>query len=288
MTAERATAVDGRWVAPEIDAPTSGRRRTQPLFAVGVAILGLLVVFAVVVPFVAPDAIATDPLNAFRPPSRDHLFGTDKYGRDLLARAAHAARLDLWLGTLIAVVATVGGSLIGLVAGFWGGRVDELVMRCTDVLLAFPGFVLALMLVTVLGRSIWSVTVAVSISYIPYFVRLTRAEVLAQRELEYVDAARLAGNGRFRIAARHVLPNSLRPSLVQATLVAGWAITTVGGLAFLGIGIRPPTAEWGVMVSEGANDLLSGYWWTALVPGALIVLAAAGFQFIGDDLGRRT
>ena len=158
-------------------------------------------------------------------------------------------------------------------------------MRRTYVVLAFPGFVLALVLVAVLGNSIPNVMVAVAAAYIPYFVRLTRAEVLSQRELEYVDGARLAGNSRWRIAFRHVLPNSLRPSLVQATLVAGWSILTVAGLAFLGVGIRPPTPEWGVMVAEGAPDIITGQWWTALFPGGLIVLAVMAFHFIGDEFG---
>ena len=136
-----------------------------------------------------------------------------------------------------------------------------------------------------IGNSIPNVVIAVTAAYIPYFIRLTRAQVLAERELEYVDGARLAGNGPWRIAFRHVMPNSMGPSFVQAALVAGWAILTVAGLAFLGVGIRPPTAEWGVMVDEGAPDIITGQWLTALFPGGMIVLAAMAFQFIGDDLG---
>ena len=267
------------------DTKTSLFRR-QPLLVVGIGLVVGFAVMAIIGPYLVADPLATDTANSFAPPSSDHLFGTDKYGRDVFARSVHAARLDLWLGVAIAFGATITGSLIGLIAGYWGGMVDEIVMRFTDVVLAFPGFVLALLLVTVMGGSATSVAIGVTVAYVPYFVRLTRAEVLKQRELEYVDAALLAGNRRSRVAVRHVLPNSLRPSLVQATLVAGWAITTVGGLAFLGVGIQPPTAEWGVMVAEGSNDILTGEWWTALFPGALIVLAAAAFQFIGDDLGR--
>jgi peptide/nickel transport system permease protein len=260
--------------------------RRQPLLAVGVVLLVAFAAMAIVGPLLVRDPLATDTSNVYASPSWRHLFGTDKFGRDVFARSVHAARLDLMLALVISVAATVTGSIIGLVAGYWGGVVDEVVMRITDVVLAFPGFVLALLFVTVLGGSTASVAVGVAIAYVPFFVRLTRAEVLAQRELEYVDAAVLAGNSRWRVALRHVLPNSLRPSLVQFTLVAGWAITTVGGLAFLGVGIQPPRPEWGVMVSEGSNDILIGIWWTALFPGALIVLAAAAFQFIGDDLGR--
>ena len=259
--------------------------RRKPLATVGLVILGAYVVLAAIDPFFVADPLITDPSSAYLPPSGEHLFGTDTYGRDVFARAVHAARLDLTIGATIALAAMAIGSLIGVIAGYWGGWVDEAVMRVTDVFLAFPGFVLALILVASTGNSVPNLLVAVTVAYVPNFVRLTRAEVLAQREMEYVDGARLAGNGPWRIAIRHVLPNSLRPALVQVTLVAGWAILTVAGLAFLGVGIRPPTPEWGVMVSEGAANVLTGQWWTALFPGGMIVLAVMAFHFIGDELG---
>ncbi len=259
--------------------------RTRPLATAGIVILAIYILLATVGPVFVPDPIQTDPSNALLGPGGEHLFGTDKFGRDVLARAIHAIRLDLSIGVVIAVAAMLIGSVIGVIAGYWGGLIDELVMRLTDIVLAFPGFVLALILVAVTGNTIPNVVVAVMVAYIPYFIRLTRAEALSQREMEYVDGARLAGNGALRTAFRHVLPNSIGPSLVQATLVAGWAILTVAGLAFLGVGIRPPTAEWGVMVAEGAPDIITGQWWTALFPGGMIVLAAMAFQFIGDEFG---
>lgn len=275
------------FVPPEIDATAhrASFARRKPLAVVGIVILGVYVLLALVGPALVGDPLTTDPANAYSAPSADHWFGTDKFGRDVFARAVHAARLDLSIGITIAVIAMVVGSVVGLIAGYFGGWVDEVLMRITDVVLAFPGFVLALILVAVIGNSIPNVVLAVTAAYVPYFIRLTRAEVLAQRELEYVDGARLAGNGRWRVAFRHVLPNSLRPSLVQVTLVAGWAILTVAGLAFLGVGIRPPTAEWGVMVAEGTPDIIIGNWWTALFPGGLIVLAVMAFHFIGDEFG---
>mgnify|MGYP001816721068 CR=1 FL=1 len=239
----------------------------------------------VIGPFFVDDPRATDPANFYQGPSGDNWFGTDKFGRDVFARVVHATRLDISIGVVIAVLAMAVGSTIGVVSGYFGGLVDEIIMRFTDVVLAFPGFVLALVLVAAIGNSIPNVVVAVTAAYIPYFIRLTRAQVLAERELEYVDGARLAGNGPWRIAFRHVMPNSMGPSFVQAALVAGWAILTVAGLAFLGVGIRPPTAEWGVMVAEGAPDIITGQWWTALFPGGMIVLAAMAFQFIGDEFG---
>ena len=261
--------------------------RRKPLAVVGMVILGIYILMAVIGPFFVSDPVATNPSDALLPPSAQHLMGTDNFGRDVFARAVHSARLDLTLGVTIAIAAMVIGSLIGVVAGYWGGLIDESLMRLTDIVLAFPGFVLALMLVAVLGNSTLNVGIAVTVAFVPYFIRLTRGQALAERELEYVDGAKLAGNRPARVAFRHVLPNSLEPSLVTATLVAGWAILTVSGLAFLGIGIKPPTAEWGVMVSEGARDIDAGHWWTSLFPGGMIVLAVMAFHFMGDELGGR-
>ena len=278
---------DNGFVAPELDAETVQLPlwRREPLLIVGLIILGIYVFIAVIGPFLVADPRVTDPVNFYKGPSGSFLFGTDKFGRDVFSRAVNAARLDIGIGVIIAVLAMVVGSAIGVVSGYFGGLVDEILMRLTDVVLAFPGFILALVLVAAIGNSVFNVVIAVAVAYIPYFIRLTRAQVLAERELEYVDGARLAGNGPWRIAFRHVMPNSLGPSFVQAALVAGWAILTVAGLAFLGVGIKPPTAEWGVMVAEGAADIMTGRWWTALFPGGMIVLAAMAFQFIGDEFG---
>jgi peptide/nickel transport system permease protein len=278
---------DATFDPTEFDATLTRRSfvRRNPLASAGITILAFYVLLAVFGPSFVADPISTDPASAFQSPSADHWFGTDQFGRDVFARAVHSARLDLAIGITIALAAMVIGSLIGLIAGYWGGWVDEVIMRMTDVVLAFPGFVLALILVAVIGNSIPNVAVAVTVAYIPYFIRLTRADVLSQREMEYVDGARLAGNPPWRTALRHVLPNSLESSLVQATLVAGWSILTVAGLAFLGVGIRPPTAEWGVMVAEGAPHIITGQWWTSLFPGGMIVLAVMAFHFIGDEFG---
>jgi peptide/nickel transport system permease protein len=258
--------------------------RTHTMAAAGLVLLGIYVLVALVGPAFVGDPLQTSPSEALTGPSASHPLGTDRFGRDVLARAVVATRMDLVVGVVIAVAAAAAGSVVGVVAGYAGGVVDELIMRVTDVILAFPGFVLALIIVAVLGEGVPNVVIAVAVAYSPYFVRLTRSRALAEREREYVDAAALSGNPRWRIALRHVMPNSLGPAYTQATLVAGWAILDVAGLAFLGVGIQPPTAEWGVMVAEGANDVLTGAWWTALVPGALIVLLALAFQMVGDDL----
>lgn len=261
--------------------------RRYPMATTGVVILSFFVLVAVFGPFLVGDPLRTTQ-DVLRPPSGSHPLGTDTFGRDVLTRSVVAARLDLVVGVIIAASAFVIGSALGVLAGYWGGAVDELVMRVTDVVLAFPGFLLALILVAALGDGVPYVVVAVAVAYSPYFVRLARSNVLSEREREYVDAARLAGNRRWRVAFFHVMPNAIGPALTQAALVAGWAILDVAGLAFLGVGIQPPTPEWGVMVAEGAGDVLSGAWWTALFPGALIVLLAMSFHLIGDDLqGRR-
>lgn len=266
-----------------------GFLRKKPLLVVGIALLAFFAVLAIVGPFLVGDPLSTDPTNTFRPPSTDHWFGTDQFGRDVFARSVNAARLDLTMGVIIAAIAMVIGSTIGVIAGYFGGGTDELLMRLTDVLLAFPGFVLALVLVAALSESILNVVIAVSISFVPYFIRLTRAQVLKERELEYVDGARLAGSRPMRVAFRHVLPNSLAPSIVGATLVTGYAILTVAGLSFLSVGIQPPTAEWGVMVGEGAKDIITGEWWTSFFPGVMIVLSIMSFHFIGDEFaGKET
>jgi peptide/nickel transport system permease protein len=281
------------FVATEYASPeelsTSGRAvrlvRQKPLLVMGVTLLAIFAGLAILGPFFVADPLKTNPSATFLGPSADHWFGTDNFGRDVFARSVHAARLDLTIGVIIAAIALLIGSAIGVISGYFGGGVDELVMRFTDVLLAFPGFVLALVIVAALEDSTKNVIIAVSVSYVPYFIRLTRGQVLIERELEYVDGARLAGNNSWRVAFRHVLPNALGPSVVGATLVTGYAILTVAGLAFLSVGIQPPTAEWGVMVGEGANDIITGEWWTSLFPGAMIVVAIMAFHFIGDELG---
>jgi len=258
--------------------------RSNPLFSIGLGLLFAFVGMAIIGPFLVGDPLRTNPAGMFSPPSADHWFGTDEYGRDVFARSVNAARLDLSIGLAIALVAMTIGSTIGVVSGYFGGRTDEIIMRLTDILLAFPGFVLALIIVAALAESLLNVVMAVAAAYVPYFIRLTRAQALVEREKEYVDAARLAGNRPLRVAFRHVMPNSLGPALVSATLVTGWAVLTVAGLAFLSVGIQPPTAEWGVMVGEGAGDIITGEWWTSLFPGGMIVLAVMAFHFIGDDL----
>lgn len=286
----------GQTTANRIEAKTSpetrgSRRRfwytlrSHPPLIVGLCVLFCIIFVALVGPYLTPYLpLKTNPENMLQPPSAAHPMGTDNFGRDILTRIIYAARLDLVIAFSVVAIALGLGVLIGIFSGYYGGQVDDVVMRVADVILAFPSFILALTITAVLGNSIPNVIIAIAIAYIPYFVRLTRGEVLSARELDYAEAARCVGNPTWRVMYLHLLPNCLTPALVQATLCLGWAILDASGLAFLGLGIRPPTPEWGVMVSEGARDIISGQWWTAFFPGAVIVLTAFSFNLIGDSL----
>jgi len=258
-------------------------RRRRPFLVIGVVVIGALLLIGIVGPFVVADPAAR-VATPFLPPSAEHWFGTDSYGRDILARCIHAIRLDLALGVSVALLAMVIGSAVGVLSGYLGGKVDDVVMRLVDILMAFPGFILAMILLVSVGDSIPNLAVALAIAQIAPFVRLVRAKALSERELDYVAAARVSGAGWLRTAFAHVLPNSIRPAAVQLTLVCGYSILNVAGLAYLGVGIHPPTAEWGVMVAEGASNMLTGQWWTAFFPGLLIAITVAALHFIGDDM----
>jgi peptide/nickel transport system permease protein len=258
-------------------------RRRRPFLLTGAVIIGALLILGVAGPFLVADPAAR-VAAPFIAPSAEHWFGTDSFGRDIFARSVHAIRLDLMLGVSVAVLAMIAGSAIGVVAGYLGGRVDDVIMRAVDILMAIPGFILAMILLVSLGDSLVNLVIALAIAQTAPFVRLVRAKALSERELEYVAAARVSGAGWVRTAFRHVLPNSIRPAGVQLTLVCGYSILNVAGLAYLGVGIHPPTAEWGVMVAEGAQNMLTGQWWTAFFPGLLIAITVTALHFIGDDL----
>jgi peptide/nickel transport system permease protein len=259
--------------------------RAHRMLAAGILILAVVIlastVGVVLVPYEPLKVAAEIKLEA---PSLAHPMGTDNYGRDMLVRVLYGIRLDLRISFLVAFTAFLVGTLVGAFSGYYGGRVDDVVMRITDVMQAFPSFVLAMAITAMLGNTIPNVVIAIAISYIPFFIRLTRGEVLSARELGYAEAARCVGNPEWRIMYLHLLPNCLTPALVQATLCLGWAILDASGLAFLGLGIRPPTPELGVLVGEGALFIISGKWWTSVFPGAVIVLMAFGFNLIGDSL----
>jgi peptide/nickel transport system permease protein len=257
----------------------------RPTFVLGVLLVLIYAVVAVVAPMLTPyGPTKTNPRDTYQAPSSTHPFGTDKFGRDILTRVVYATRLDLSIAASVGLSAFVIGSLIGGLAGYYGGWVDDIVMRVVDVLFAFPAFILAMAITGMLGDTVRNVIIAIATAYVPYFIRLTRSEMLTVRTHQYADAAVSIGNPGWRVMLVHLLPNALTPSLVQVALVFGWAILDAAGLAFLGLGITPPTAEWGVLVSEGAQRIITGEWWVWLFPGAAIVLAAFAFSLIGDGL----
>jgi peptide/nickel transport system permease protein len=259
-------------------------RRRHPYAAVtGFIILALIVLLAIVGPSLTTfSPTKPDTSAVLAGPSGTHWMGTDQYGRDVFARVVHAARLDLQIAISITALALVCGAFVGGLIGFYGGWIELVTMRVIDVLVAFPGFILALGITAMLGNTTRNVIIAVAIAYFPYYVRIVRGEMLALREAEFAAAATCVGVRRIRIMLYHLLPNALPLALVQATLTLGWGILDAAGLSFLGVGIRPPTPEWGVLVGDGSQYINSGQWWISVFPGLMILLAVLGFNLAGD------
>ncbi|PYN43053.1 MAG: peptide ABC transporter permease [Candidatus Rokuibacteriota bacterium] len=273
---------------PESDSasrPGALRRLTRQRGAVvGMIILAVLAAMALAAPWLSPrDPIKTAPREALQAPGSRFLLGSDQFGRDVASRALHGARLSLTVG-LIAVSIAVGlGTPVGLLSGYYGGRVDGFVMRVVDVLLAFPGILLALAIVSVLSPGLNNVMIAVGLSAVPNYARLVRASTLSAREQLYVEAARALGSRDLSIVTRYILPNVVAPLIVTATLGLGTAILSAAALSFLGLGSQPPQPEWGRMLSEG-RDYLREAWWISTVPGLGIMLTVLAMNLLGDGL----
>lgn len=245
----------------------------------------LMVVFALLGSAIAPyDPIASDASVALSPPSVAHWFGTDDLGRDVLSRVLVATRLDLGIAVLAVAMSFALGSILGTCAGYFGGWCDLIISRIVDTLMAFPLFILAMGLVAALGNTVENIIYATAVINLPLYTRVVRAEILVRRDAGYVEAARLAGNGHLRIMAAHLFPNVLPVMMVHISLNMGWAILNAAGLSFIGLGVRPPTPEWGIMVAEGATYIISGEWWLAIFPGAVLMLAVFCFNLLGDGL----
>ncbi len=256
---------------------------THPNLALGLVLAAVVVVVAIAGHIAPPhDPLAINPGRTNVSPGAGHWFGTDQFGRDVLSRVVYGLGIDLVIGVIVAVLAFAVGSAVGLVSGYLGGWVDDIVMRFVDIVMSFPSFLLALAIAVVLGNNTRNVIIAVTIAYVPYILRLTRSGVLTVRGTDYVLGARAVGASKPRIMALHVLPNAVGPSVVQATLMSGWAILDVSGLSFLGVGIQPPSPELGVQVAQGATYITSGQWWTSVFPGIAIVIAVLAFNFLGD------
>ena len=257
----------------------------NPITLVAFSMLLALLVVALLGPALAPyDPLKSDTANTLKAPSLRHWFGTDQLGRDMLSRVMVATRLDMAIAFSAVALSFAAGSLAGACAGVFGGWTERLVSRVSDTIMAFPLFVLAMGIVAALGNSVFNVILATAIINLPFYARMARAEANVRREAGFVEAARLSGNSTMRVLAVHIYPNCLPPMMVQASLNLGWAMLNAAGLAFIGLGVRPPTPEWGILVAEGASFILSGEWWIALFPGLALMLAVFCFNLMGDGL----
>lgn len=258
--------------------------RRSPLAAAGAVVVIVYALLAVAAPILTPHAPVTQFLeHRLDPPSRAFPLGLDQLGRDILSRILYGARLSLIIGLVVVVLGGVVGTAVGITAGFVGGRLDNVMMRITDVFFAFPSLILAMAIAAALGPSLTNTMVAIAIVTWPVYARLSRAQTLVLRRQEFTEAARAIGLSDARIIVRHVLPNALSPLIVQASFNMGEAILIAAGLSFIGFGAQPPTPEWGVMVSEG-RDYITTQWWVPTIPALAILLAVTGFNLLGDGL----
>jgi len=252
----------------------------------GAALVLFFLLVAVLAPVMAPyDAtIDSNPVNRLKPPSAAHPFGTDSLGRDVMLRMAHGARVSMALGVIATFAALFIGVLIGLVSGMSGGWLDNVLMRLMDILLSIPDMLLAIVVVAILGPGLTNTMLAISVVNIPGYARLSRSMALYLREQDFIMASRSLGVGEWSILMEHILPNSLSPIIVQATLGVAGAILEAAALGFLGLGQQPPWPEWGAMLSDSAKFLASGAWWALTFPGLAIMLSVLGFNLLGDGL----
>ena len=265
-------------------------RTVQPFLAesrlngLGAVIVALVLLLAVFGPFIAPQN--PDQINllaVLQPPSVHHWFGTDNLGRDIFSRVIAGARISVEVAVIILSLSVVLGTALGIMAGLAGGLIDEIIMRVTDLFLAFPGFVLAAAIAATLGPSLQHTVLALAVVFWPWYTRLIRGQVLSLRERDFVLAARVARAGTMWIATRHVLRNVLAILIVQVSLDVGYAILATSALSFLGLGAQPPSPEWGALIADGRSYIQTAWWWTVF-PGVVLALTVLGFNLLGDGL----
>ena len=257
----------------------------NPVTGLAFGLFTLFLIAAIFGPLIAPyNPLQSDAANSLKPPTWAHPFGTDQLGRDIFSRVLVAARLDLSIAFASVILAFLLGALSGVAAGYFGGWTDRLVGRLADTIMAFPLFVLAMGIVAALGNKVINIVIATAIINFPLYVRVARAEANVRRDAGFVEAARLSGNAEARVLLGHVLPNIMPIMMVQMSLTMGYAILNAAGLSFIGLGVRPPDAEWGIMVADGANFIQSGEWWVAFFPGVTLMLAVFCFNLLGDGL----
>lgn len=259
--------------------------RRSPLSLLGFGIFLGFILVAILAPYIAPyDPFKISLINAFEPPSANHLFGTDEMGRDILSRVIWGCRISLRVGVTVVIVSLCIGTFLGGLAGYIGGNVDEIIMRFTDLVLAFPSLILALALAAALGPGLDNAMFAISVTWWPWYARLVRGQVLSIRETGFVEAARCIGASDLRILFRHILPNSFGPVIVNASMDFGWAILMTASLGFLGIGAQPPQPEWGAMINAGRMFFMEKPWLSTF-PGLAILIVVLASNLIGDGLG---
>ncbi|MBU2513849.1 ABC transporter permease [bacterium] len=259
----------------------------NPLFLVGISIIFVLIFCAVFAPIITPypqDAeFGINFAEKLKSPGAKHLFGSDALGRDIFTRVIFGTRMSLKIGITVIVIALALGVPLGLIAGFLGGKVDEIIMRIADIFLAFPSILLPLAIASALGASIINAMIAIAVSWFPWYIRIIRAQVLSIKEELYVESARSIGVSNARIIIRHILPNSLSPIVIQASMDMGYAILAAASLSFIGVGAKPPTVEWGLMITS-ARAYYMDYWWTVTFPGLAIFITVLAFNLVGDGL----
>ncbi|MDD2334661.1 MAG: ABC transporter permease [Mesotoga sp.] len=258
--------------------------RKSRLTMVGSALILIFLLMAAFAPLIAPyDPVQQNLQDKLQAPSWQHLFGTDQFGRDIFSRVVIGSRIALWIIFLVSVISGSIGIIVGVTAGYFGGIVDEVLMRITDMFLAFPSLVLAMAFAAMLGPNLTNTIIAISVVTWTTYARLSRAEAIKVKSQPYIEAIRAAGGGNLRIMFLHVLPMCISPVLVQLTLRMGTIILTAASLGFLGLGVQPPTPEWGAMVSDGRNYLID-QWWISTFPGIFIAFVVLGFNLLGDGI----
>lgn len=255
------------------------------LAMIGLFFILLWTIVAIFSPIITSySPVATNTAIKLQDPSVAHWFGTDNFGRDILSRVIYGARISLWTGLIGVGISCSIGIPLGGIAGYYGGKLGNVIMRIMDTLLAFPSLILAMAIAAAIGPGLLSAMIAVGIVGIPEFARLMYGQTVSLREKEFVEAGRAIGVKDSVILRRHIFPNALAPLLVRATLGLGFAILTAASLSFLGLGVKPPTAEWGAMISEGREYIISGQWWIVTFPGLAIATSILGFNLLGDGL----
>ncbi|CAN7254603.1 ABC transporter permease [Bosea sp. LjRoot90] len=257
----------------------------NPVTGLAFGLFALILLAAILGPSIVPyDPLASNTDAALQAPSRAHWFGTDQLGRDIFSRVVAATRLDFSIAIFSVALVFLMGGLAGVMAGFYGGWVDKVVGRVADTIMAFPLFVLAMGIVAALGNSVGNIVLATAIINFPLYARVARAEANVRRDSGFVQAARLSGNSDWRLLLTQIVPNIMPIMAVQMSLTMGYAILNAAGLSFIGLGVRPPTPEWGIMVAEGASFIVSGEWWIAFFPGLALMIAVFCFNLLGDGV----